>query len=171
MRSYKYIINDYLEYRSHENISTHRHQSNFGSVCVLHFGNVTVVKIFLREQQVINISIDFPSRRRKSGRRLTRYVVYSAITIKFFFIFTFLRFRVQYNFLPFSWEFTSTLTPRLGCELEKMTSKILKNVSLMENIIITVSVENYKNKTCRVFDLLFVLAVTVTVNNLIVVAL
>ena len=41
----------------------------------------------------------------------------------------------------------------------------------MENIIITVSVENYKNKTCRVFDLLFVLAVTVTVNNLIVVAL
>ena len=90
MRSYKYIINDYLEYRSHEDISTHRHQSNFGSVCVLHFGNVTVVKFFLetgfflREQQVINISIDFNSRRRRSGRRLTRYVVYSAITIKFF---------------------------------------------------------------------------------------
>ena len=60
------------------------------------------------------------------------------------------------NFLDFHFrEFTAAITPRLDCELVKITSNTQK-YSLMEIIIIiTMSAENYMNKTCGVSDLFF----------------
>ena len=85
-------------------------------------------------------------------------VLKSEITIKFF-IFPSLQFRVQYDFLTFLAkfrstmsiksnflyfhfrEFTAAITPRLGRELEKMTSNTQKYLTDENN--------NYNNNKCR----------------------